>query len=111
VLLLNALGSAGSSLIIGWAMRGMGDSALFVFLGVASVVTGIFIIFQPPGRTAVTIEEQSAFIPTTSAMAPAVFDQDPRSDEEVEYEPVTPIESEFDTSSEHSDVSTANAAA
>jgi hypothetical protein len=44
-------------------------------------------------------------------MAPAVFDQDPRSDEEVEYEPVTPIESEFDTSSEHSDVSTANAAA
>jgi hypothetical protein len=44
-------------------------------------------------------------------MAPAVFDQDPRSDEEVEYEPVAPIESEFDTSSEHSDVSTANAAA
>ncbi len=111
MLLLNALGSAGSSLIIGWAMRGMGDSALFVFLGVASVVTGIFIIFQPPGRTAVTIEEQGAFIPTTSAMAPAVFDQDPRSDEEVEYEPVAPIESELDTSSEHSDVSIANAVA
>jgi hypothetical protein len=53
-------------------------------------VTGVFIILQPPGRTAVTIEEQGAFIPATSAMAPAAFDQDPRSDEEVEYEPVTP---------------------
>jgi hypothetical protein len=30
-LLLNALGSASSRLVIGWAMRSMGDSALFAF--------------------------------------------------------------------------------
>ena len=29
-------------------------------------------------------------------MAPAAFDQDPRSDEEVEYEPVVPPDSELD---------------
>jgi len=91
VLLLNALGSSSSSLVIGWAMRSLGDGALFAFLGVASFITGVFIALQPPGRTAVSIEEQSAFIAATSAMAPAVFDQDPRSDEEVEYEP-TPQE-------------------
>jgi len=87
VLLLNALGSASSSLAIGWAMRSLGDGALFAFVGVASVITGIFIILQPRGKTAVTIEEQGAFIPATSAMAPAAFDQDPRSDEELDYEP------------------------
>ena len=94
VLLLNALGSASSSLVIGWAMRSMGDGALFALVGAASLVTGVFIILQPPGRTAVTIEEQGAFIPATSAMAPAAFDQDPRSDEEVEYEPVAPVDGE-----------------
>lgn len=94
VLLLNALGSASSSLVIGWAMRSMGDGALFALVGAASLVTGVFIILQPPGRTAVTIEEQGAFIPATSAMAPAAFDQDPRSDEEVEYEPVATVDGE-----------------
>ncbi|MEL0161572.1 MAG: hypothetical protein VW842_01750, partial [Halieaceae bacterium] len=89
VLLLNALGSASSALVIGWAMRSLGDGALFAFLAVASFITGVFIILQPPGRTAVTIEEQGAFIAATSAMAPAAFDQDPRSDEEVEYEPTS----------------------
>ena len=103
VLLLNALGSASSSLIIGWAMRGMGDGALFALVGAASLVTGVFIILQPPGRTAVTIEEQGAFIPATSAMAPAAFDQDPRSDEEVEYEPVAPPDSDFDAPLEYTD--------
>ena len=62
----------------------------------ASLVTGMFIILQPRGRTAVAIEEQGTFIPATSAMAPAAFDQDPRSDEEVEYEPVVPPDSELD---------------
>ena len=96
VLLLNALGSASAALVVGWAMRSLGDGALFAFVGVASLVTGVFIILQPPGRTAVTIEEQGAFIPATSAMAPAAFDQDPRSDEEVEYEPAIPPNSELD---------------
>ncbi|MEK9534470.1 MAG: MFS transporter, partial [Halieaceae bacterium] len=36
VLLLNALGSASSSLVIGWAMRSMGDGALFALVGTAS---------------------------------------------------------------------------
>jgi len=96
VLLLNALGSASSALLVGWAMRSMGDGALFAFIGVASLVTGVFIALQPPGRTAVTVEEQGEFIPATSAMAPAAFDQDPRSDEEVEYEPVVSPDSELD---------------
>jgi len=96
VLLLNALGSASSSLVIGWAMRSIGDGALFAFLGIASFITGVFIVLQPPGRTAVTIEEQGAFIAATSAMAPAAFDQDPRSDEEVEYEPTSQEDGEME---------------
>ena len=111
VLLLNALGSASSSLIIGWAMRGMGDGALFALVGAASLVTGVFIILQPPGRTAVTIEEQGAFIPATSAMAPAAFDQDPRSDEEVEYEPVAPPDSDLDAPLEYTDPEVSGATA
>ena len=111
VLLLNALGSASSSLIIGWAMRGMGDGALFALVGAASLVTGVFIILQPPGRTAVTIEEQGAFIPATSAMAPAAFDQDPRSDEEVEYEPVAPQDPDLDAPLEFTDPEVSSAAA
>ena len=111
VLLLNALGSASSALVVGWAMRSMGDGALFTFIGVASLVTGVFIMFQPPGRTAVTIEEQGAFIPATSAMAPAAFDQDPRSDEEVEYEPVIPPDSQYNAPLEFTDPEASGAAA
>ena len=111
VLLLNALGSASSALIIGGAMRSMGDGALFALVGAASLVTGVFIILQPPGRTAVSIEEQGSFIPATSAVAPAAFDQDPRSDEEVEYEPVIPPESDLDTRREFTDSDVPGAAA
>jgi MFS family permease len=111
VLLLNALGSASAALVFGWAMRSLGDGALFAFVGVASLVTGVFIILQPPGRTAVTIEEQGAFIPATSAMAPAAFDQDPRSDEEVEYEPVAPTDSELDAALEFAETKFPKAAA
>jgi MFS family permease len=111
VLLLNALGSASSSLIIGWAMRSMGDGALFALVGTASLITGVFIILQPPGRTAVAIEEQGAFIPATSAMAPAAFDQDPRSDEEVEYEPVAPVDGESDAPLEFAETDFPRAAA
>ena len=111
ILLLNALGSASSSLVIGWAMRSMGDGALFALVGAASLVTGVFIILQPPGRTAVTIEEQGAFIPATSAMAPAAFDQDPRSDEEVEYEPVAPVDGESDAPLEFAETEFPRAAA
>ena len=92
-------------------MRSMGDGALFTFIGVASLVTGVFIMFQPPGRTAVTIEEQGAFIPATSAMAPAAFDQDPRSDEEVEYEPVIPPDSQYNAPLEFTDPEASGAAA
>ena len=89
----------------------MGDGALFTFIGIASLVTGVFIILQPPGRTAVTIEEQGAFIPATSAMAPAAFDQDPRSDEEVEYEPVIPPDSDLEAPLEYTDTEVSGAAA
>ncbi len=111
VLLLNAVGSASSSLVIGWAMRSVGDGALFALVGIASVVTGIFIILQPPGRTAVTIDEQGAFIPATSAMAPAAFDKDPRSDEEVEYEPAAPTDGECNAPLEFAETDFPRAAA
>ena len=110
-LLLNALGSASAALVVGWAMRSLGDGALFAFVGVASLVTGVFVILQPPGRTSVTIEEQGAFIPATSAMAPAAFDQDPRSDEEMEYEPVIPPDSELDAPLEFTDTEVSGATA
>jgi len=100
VLLLSALGSASSSLVIGWAMRSLGDGALFAFLGLASFITGVFIVLQPPGRTAVSIEEQGAFIAATSAMAPAAFEQDPRSDEAIEYEPTLADDGETDAYTE-----------
>ena len=92
-------------------MRSLGDAALFAFVGVASLVTGVFIILQPPGRTAVTIDEQGAFIPATSAMAPAAFDQDPRSDEEVEYEPVASADGELDAPLEFGETEFPKAAA
>ena len=86
-------------------------SMLGMVIGVASLITGVFIILQPPGRTAVTIEEQGTFIPATSAMAPAAFDQDPRSDEEVEYEPVVPPESDLEAPLEFTDTEVSGAAA
>ena len=110
VLLLNALGSASSALVIGWAMRSLGDGALFVFLGVASLITGVFIILQPPGRTAVTIEEQVTFVLATSAMGPAAFDQDPRSDKEVEYESIAPEETEYELDPDFADAKLPGAA-
>ena len=58
-----------------------------------------------------TIEEQGTFIPATSAMAPAAFDQDPRSDEEVEYEPVIPPDSELDAPLEFTDTEVSSATA
>ena len=88
----------------------MGDGALFVFLGVASLITGVFIILQPPGRTAVTIEEQGTFVPATSAMGPAAFDQDPRSDEEVEYESIAPEETEYELGPDFADAKLPGAA-
>ena len=50
-------------------------------------------------------------VAATSAMAPAAFDQDPRSDEEVEYEPVMPPDSELDASLEFTDTEVSGAAA
>jgi hypothetical protein len=59
----------------------------------------------------VNIEEQGTFIPATSAMAPAAFDQDPRSEEEVEYEPVIPPDSELDAPLEFTDTEVSGATA
>ena len=61
--------------------------------------------------TRVNIEQQGTFIPTTSAMAPAAFDQDPRSDEEVEYELVVPPDSDLDAPIEFTDTEVSSAGA
>jgi hypothetical protein len=78
----------------------MGNEALFGLLGCASVATGIFIAFQPPGKTSVGIDDQSAFIASTSAMAPAAFEQDPRSGDEPESTVEPTSEQEYDPSVE-----------
>ncbi|MGB0764259.1 MAG: MFS transporter [Luminiphilus sp.] len=79
VLLLNALGAAGGALVFGFAMRWLGNEALFIAVGCASLLFGLFIAIQPRGRTAVATAEQSEFVGTTSAMAPIALQQDPRS--------------------------------
>lgn len=81
VLLLNALGASGGAIVFGFAMRWLGNEALFIAVGFSSVLFGVFVALQPRGRTAVAIEEQSEFVGTTSVMAPIALQQDPRSSE------------------------------
>ena len=49
-----------------------------------SLGIALFIGVQPRGKTAVSVEDQAQFIPSTSAMAPAALSQDPRGDEDAE---------------------------
>ena len=84
VLLLNAIGASLSSLLFGWAMREFGSDALFICIALSSLGIALFIGVQPRGKTAVSVEDQAQFIPSTSAMAPAALSQDPRGDEDAE---------------------------
>jgi MFS family permease len=80
-LLLNALGASGGALVFGFAIRWLGNESLFIAVGLASLLFGVFMSLQPRGKTAVATEEQSEFVGTTSAMAPIALQQDPRSSE------------------------------
>ncbi len=84
VLLLNALGASGGALVFGFTMRWLGNEALFISVGVSSLLVGLFTSLQPRGRTAVATEAQSEFVGTTSAMAPIALQQDPRANDDVE---------------------------
>ncbi len=78
VLLLNAVGASGGALVFGVAIRWLGNESLFVLMAVTSLVFAVFIAVQPRGKTAVSTEDQSDFVGTTSAMAPMALQQDPR---------------------------------
>lgn len=104
VLLLNAVGAAIGSFVFGWAMRSAEGEILFTLMAIACALFATFIAIQPKGATAVATEEQSTFVPATSAAAPAALQQDPRAGDIAEEDQLTPAESVVSTAEEVSDV-------
>ena len=104
VLLLNAVGAAIGSFIFGWAMRSAEGEILFTLMAIACALFAAFIAIQPKGATAVATEEQSTFVPATSATAPAALQQDPRAGDIAEEDQLAPAESVVSTAQEVSDV-------
>ena len=104
VLLLNAFGAAIGSFIFGWAMRSAEGEILFTLMAIACALFAAFIAIQPKGATAVATEEQSTFVPATSATAPAALQQDPRAGDIAEEDQLAPAESVVSTAEEVSDV-------
>ena len=104
VLLLNAVGAAIGSFIFGWAMRSAEGEILFTLMAIACALFAAFIAIQPKGATAVATEEQSSFVPATSATAPAALQQDPRAGDIAEEDQLAPAESLVSTAQEVSDV-------
>ena len=104
VLLLNAVGAAIGSFIFGWAMRSAEGEILFTLMAIACALFAAFIAIQPKGATAVATEEQSTFVPATSATAPAALQQDPRAGEIAEEDQLEPAESLVSAAQEVSDV-------
>ena len=104
VLLLNAFGAAIGSFIFGWAMRSAEGEILFTLMAIACALFAAFIAIQPKGATAVATEEQSTFVPATSATAPAALQQDPRAGDIAEEDQLAPAESLVSTAQEVSDV-------
>lgn len=104
VLLLNAVGAAIGSFIFGWAMRSAEGEILFTLMAIACALFAAFIAIQPKGATAVATEEQSSFVPATSATAPAALQQDPRAGDIAEEDQLAPAESVVSTAEEVSDV-------
>lgn len=90
VLLLNAVGAAIGSFIFGWAMRSAEGEILFTLMAIACALFAAFIAIQPKGATAVATDEQSSFVPATSASAPAALQQDPRAGDIAEEDQLTP---------------------
>ena len=104
VLLLNAVGAAIGSFIFGWAMRSAEGEILFTLMAIACALFAAFIAIQPKGATAVATEEQSTFVPATSATAPAALQQDPRAGDIAEEDQLAPAESVVSTAEEVSDI-------
>ena len=104
VLLLNAVGAAIGSFIFGWAMRSAEGEILFTLMAIACALFTAFIAIQPKGATAVATEEQSTFVPATSATAPAALQQDPRAGDIAEEDQLAPAESIVSVAEEVSDV-------
>ena len=104
VLLLNAVGAAVGSFIFGWAMRSAEGEILFTLMAIACALFAAFIAIQPKGATAVATEEQSTFVPATSATAPAALQQDPRAGDIAEEDQLAPAESIVSAAEEVSDV-------
>jgi len=104
VLLLNAVGAAIGSFIFGWAMRSAEGEILFTLMAIACALFAAFIAIQPKGATAVATEEQSTFVPATSATAPAALQQDPRAGDIAEEDQLAPAESIVSVAEEVSDV-------
>ena len=104
VLLLNAVGAAIGSFIFGWAMRSAEGEILFTLMAIACALFAAFIAIQPKGATAVATEEQSTFVPATSATAPAALQQDPRAGDIAEEDQLAPAESIVSATEEVSDV-------
>ena len=104
VLLLNAVGAAIGSFIFGWAMRSAEGEILFTLMAIACALFAAFISIQPKGATAVATEEQSTFVPATSATAPAALQQDPRAGDIAEEDQLAPADSVVSAAEEISDV-------
>lgn len=104
VLLLNSLAAATAPLLLGQMMAVYGSKFLFLGIAAYAAVAAVYIVMQPPGKTAVPVDEQSPFVAAGYDTAPASFDNDPRSPEESEadLEPVperpayAELEAEFD---------------
>ena len=104
VLLLNAVGAAIGSFIFGWAMRSAEGEILFTLMAIACALFAAFIAIQPKGATAVATEEQSTFVPATSATAPAALQQDPRAGDIAEEDQLAPAENVVSIAEEVSDI-------
>jgi fucose permease len=110
VLLLNAVGAAIGSFAFGWAIRVSEANILFTLIGVSSLIFAAFISSQPKGATAVPTEEQSTFVPATSASAPAALVQDPRAGDIAEEDQLIPADSVPSTDEQGSEIEYSTAA-
>ena len=104
VLLLNAVGAAIGSFAFGWAIRASEANILFTLIGVSSLIFAAFISSQPKGVTAVPTEEQSTFVPATSATAPAALVQDPRAGDIAEEDQLIPADTVPTTDEQGSEI-------
>ena len=100
VLLLNSLAAATAPLLLGQLMAMYGSHVLFLGVAAYAAVAAVYIAVQPPGATAVPVEDQRPFVAAGYDTAPASFDNDPRSPDESEADlepiPERPAYAEFE---------------